>query len=293
MRLLIKFMPKSLSKVKDMKKWLKYYIAAKTERSGIVEYLKDRSKTDEHHFRVYESFDCYGFENTGTAMGLYLPSVTFAGGFKMIEAGRGQERDWNAIETKCIGLGDPYCEIKVVPGEIDELKSSLEKDSVVLDRIHDKLMRRLMGFMLHGKSLIERPKLGSAIGLHTVRHTFCFPDLAGERYQMALRMGGAKAGKEVGGHLMEAEMNEREAMKLFHHFLEHCKMGKVKIGETVRIWENCENITTKFLEIRHETPSCHFTTGFLNGFFATVKNQHVKETRCIAMGDPYCEWEFR
>jgi KaiC/GvpD/RAD55 family RecA-like ATPase len=24
-----------------------------------------------------------------------------------------------------------------------------------------------------------------------------------------------------------------------------------------------------------------------------VKNLHVKETKCVGMGDPYCEWEFR
>jgi predicted hydrocarbon binding protein len=42
-----------------------------------------------------------------------------------------------------------------------------------------------------------------------------------------------------------------------------------------------------------KVPSCHFTTGFLNGFFSAVKNLHVKETKCIGMGDPYCEWEFR
>jgi predicted hydrocarbon binding protein len=30
--------------------------------------------------------------------------------------------------------------------------------------------------------------------------------------------------------------------------------------------------------------TCNFTTGFFNGFFSAVKNQHVKETRCIAMG---------
>jgi predicted hydrocarbon binding protein len=52
--------------------------------------------------------------------------------------------------------------------------------------------------------------------------------------------------------------------------------------------ENCERFG-----IKTEQPSCYFTTGFLNGFFATVKNQHVKEIKCIAMGDPYCEWEFR
>jgi predicted hydrocarbon binding protein len=38
--------------------------------------------------------------------------------------------------------------------------------------------------------------------------------------------------------------------------------------------------------------SCFFTTGFLNGFFSAVKNQHVREIKCIAMGDPYCEWEI-
>jgi predicted hydrocarbon binding protein len=40
-------------------------------------------------------------------------------------------------------------------------------------------------------------------------------------------------------------------------------------------------------------PSCFFTTGFFNGFFSAVKNQHVKEVKCIGLGDPYCEWEFR
>ena len=29
------------------------------------------------------------------------------------------------------------------------------------------------------------------------------------------------------------------------------------------------------------------------GFFSGIRNQHLKETRCIAMTDPYCEWEFR
>jgi KaiC/GvpD/RAD55 family RecA-like ATPase len=26
---------------------------------------------------------------------------------------------------------------------------------------------------------------------------------------------------------------------------------------------------------------------------SAVRNQHVKERKCIAMGNPYCEWEFR
>jgi predicted hydrocarbon binding protein len=57
--------------------------------------------------------------------------------------------------------------------------------------------------------------------------------------------------------------------------------------------ENCESVFYKFMTKKQEEPTCYFTTGFINGFFSTIRNQHVKETKCIAMGDPYCEWEFR
>jgi predicted hydrocarbon binding protein len=55
---------------------------------------------------------------------------------------------------------------------------------------------------------------------------------------------------------------------------------------------SCESIGM-LLATKRKEPCCLFTTGFFNGVFAAVTNQHVKETRCIAMGDPYCEWEFR
>jgi predicted hydrocarbon binding protein len=112
--------------------------------------------------------------------------------------------------------------------------------------------------------------------------------LASERYRMAMKLGGARAGKVLGERLMEAGLKEDEAVKNILHLLDHCKVGKVSMDETIRMIQNCESFM-----IKAEEPSCHFTTGFLNGFFSSVKNQHVKETRCIAMGDPYCEWEFR
>jgi predicted hydrocarbon binding protein/KaiC/GvpD/RAD55 family RecA-like ATPase len=295
MRLALKFMPKSFSKVKDMKK-VGNSIGRNImgpERSGTIEYLEDASKTDEHYFRLSECSDCWGFENIGTTMASYIPP-TFAGMCQGFEYWKGLERDWNAVETKCIGLGDPYCEFKVVPGEISELKDSLKKDSSVIERIHERLMHRLMGFMLDGKPLIEtRPKLGSDIQLHAVFHAMAFPAIAGERYQMALRMGGAKAGKEVGEHLLDKGMGEDEAVQQVLSLLEHCKVGKVAIAETIKMRENCESSQTKLFTTKVKEPSCFFTTGFLNGFFYAVTNQHVKETRCIAMGDPYCEWEFR
>ena len=288
------FMPKSLSKVGDMKKMSKFLGEGKEpwERGWIVEYLEDVSKTDEHYVRIHESYECWGFENLGTTVASHFGPEN-AGGLMGFESLRGLERDWNVVETKCVGLGDPYCEFKFVPGEIDGLKDSLKKDSSVIERIHERLMHRLIGFLVEGNPLVERPRLGSDIHIHPVMHAMGFPHVAGERYQMALRMGGAKVGKEVGERLMDAGLREDEAIKRVFHFLEHCKIGKVSLDETVRMEENCESMRESLFAPKREEPSCYFTTGFLNGFFSAIKNLHVKETKCIAMGDPYCEWEFR
>ena len=151
-----------------------------------------------------------------------------------------------------------------------------------------------MGFLLYGKPLVERPGFSSYVNLHPVIHCFGFPylALAGERYRMALRMGGARSGKEVGERLKDAGLSEDEAVRRVLHLLEYCKVGKVTVGGTIRIRENCESIPLGFFTLI-EQPSCLFTTGFFNGFLSAINNQHVKETKCIAMGDPYCEWEFR
>jgi predicted hydrocarbon binding protein/KaiC/GvpD/RAD55 family RecA-like ATPase len=290
-RFLIKlFFPKSLSKVKDMKKIFERYFKPSftKHRIATMEYLDGISKKDEHYVRGYEHYECWGFENVGASLGIMKPAM-MAGSFQGMEELAGElERDWNVVETKCIGLGDPYCEFKLVPGEIDELKSSLEAiDSTILERINDRLMDRLTGFMLHGTPLWDRPTWGSGVHIHEIQHITAAP-LVSERLQMVFSIGGARAGKILGERLLGSGLGEQNAVKRVINLMEHCKVGKITLGETVRIKENCERFGMKT-----EQPSCYFTTGFLNGFFSAIKNQHVKETRCIAMGDPYCEWEFR
>jgi predicted hydrocarbon binding protein len=267
-----------------------YDIGAKWERSGIIKYLKDISKTDEHYFRVYENADCWELENVGATIASHLPPH-MAGQLIGFER---DGRNWNAVETKCIGLGDPYCEFKLIPKEIGELKSSLEKDASVVERIHERLMERLMGFLLEGKALVDRPGFGSDVHLHPISHAFGFPyiSLGGDRYRMALRMGGAKSGKGIGERLLAAGLNEDEVLKRVLNFLDGCKVGKVTMEETIRIRENCESLATTMGVTRREEPCCFFTTGFLNGLFSAVRNQHVREIKCIAAGDPYCEWEI-
>jgi predicted hydrocarbon binding protein len=293
MRLMLRlFMPKNFSKVKDMKKMAKFFQLWSQRRWGILEYLEDTSKTDEHHFRVDESYECCGLGEVGATMASFLPPAT-AGMCQGLESWKGLEREWNVIETKCIGLGDPYCEWKMMPGEIDELKASLKKESSVVQTINERLIQRLVGFLIDGKPLLEtRERLGNEFLLPSMG--ISFPALVSERYQMAQRLGGAKAGKEVGEHLVKVGIAEDEAVKRVVNLLEHCKVGDVTVDETIKIKQNCEVSWIKFFTKGFlEEPSCYFTTGFLNGFFSAVKNQHVKETKCIAMGDSYCEWEFR
>jgi len=291
-RLLLRFMPKDFSKAKDMKKVMSMgqrQFGSEGDRDSILEYVEEISKTDEHYVRAYESTTCWGFDNVGAALALGDLGL-MAGVLSGFEKDRGgPDRDWNAVETKCIGLGDPYCEIKIVPGEIDELKGSLEAiDNTMIERIQGRLMDQLMRFLLQGKPLWERPTLGNEVGLHTFSHLVVIPATISERCRMAIRLGGAMGGKAVGEHLMDAGIREDEAVQHIHSLLEQCKVGRVTMDETIRIRENCESSAVK-----SDEPSCFFTTGFLNGFFSAVKNQHVKETKCIAIGDPYCEWEFR
>jgi len=289
-RLLIKlFMPKSFSKVKDMKKILESSFKSQHSllRIATVEYRDDISKTDEHYLRFYEGYECWGLENVDASLGIMKPAM-MAGSFKgMEELLGGPERDWNAIETKCIGLGDPYCEVKFVPGEIEDLKDSLEKDSLVIERVNDRLMDHLMEFLLQDKPLMKRPTWGSDVHIHELQHVTASPNVDA-RLRMVFRMGGARAGKMLGEALLEAALSEQEVVRRMITLLNQCKVGKITLADTIRMKENCERFGMKTGE-----PSCYFTTGFFNGFFSAVKNQHVKETKCIAMGDPYCEWEFR
>jgi predicted hydrocarbon binding protein len=112
---------------------------------------------------------------------------------------------------------------------------------------------------------------------------------------MALRMGGTRTGKMVGEGLARAGMREDEAIERVLGLLEHCKVGRVSLDGTISMRESCESLWTSMYRKEFyswKEPCCFFTTGFLNGFFSAVKNQHVKEVKCIGLGDPYCEWEF-
>lgn len=284
--------PKTFSDVNDVKKSTKYgmfYInmARNTEHSGIIEYQPQISRIDEHYFRIYENSDCWGLGDMGISLAAHLPAA-MAGVASSFEIYR---RNWNAIETKCIGQGDPYCEVKLVPGEILELDSSLEKSKEETQRIIDRLLDYVTANILEHKPYPSRPQLGDEVHIHVAFHAMGFPHIAGERFTMAQRMGGAKVGHELGRRLLDVGLLPEEVIQHVVQFMNDFKVGNVTAGNTVRIECNIESIRTAFWTDIEE-PSCYFTTGFLNGLFSAVKNQRVWEVKCLAADDPYCEWEI-
>ncbi len=286
MRLMMKlFLPKSFSKIRNMKRFASYLLKnAEGMGMGVWEYAKNISRKDEHYFRTYESSVCWLFNNIGARLGFHgLGSI--AG---MLKAFESKKRDWNVVETKCVGKGAPYCEFKAVAGEIAELKEFLESiDNSVVEKIHECLIGQLIKSIFQGKQLPERPRLGNGIAFNQMFLISSLPALVSERYRMAVRMGGARMGKGVGEQLMKTGMGKDEIIKQVIDFMEYCRVGKITLGETIRIMENCESFG---LDTKEST--CFFTTGFLNGLFSVVKNQHVREIKCVAAGDPYCEWEI-
>jgi predicted hydrocarbon binding protein len=255
-------------------------------RKATLEYLSAISETDEHHIAEHEHYECWGLENVGTSLAIMEPAM-MAGMLKgMEELFGGPGRDWNVVETKCLGRGDPHCEFKAVPGEIEELEGSLEKDSEAIEAVHERLMEHLMGFLLRGEPLMERPILGGGVHMHEVQHVTAAP-LVNERLRIVFRMGGARAGKILGERLLDSGLGEDEAVGRVLDLIEHCKVGAIMPGDTIRMAENCERYRDST-----EGPSCYFTTGFLTGLLLAVKGQHVREVKCIAAGDPYCEWEI-
>jgi len=284
--------PRTFNSPNDIKKiwWfgLPYSGAARMERFGRIEYLPEKSKIDEYHYRIYENSDCWDLKDIGSTVASYLPPA-MAGNYMGLES---LERTWNAVETKCIGLGDPYCEVKIFPGALNEVQDHLKRDSEKVSLIHNHLVEKYTTYITENQKLTDRQQFGPDIHLQIPFHAFGFAHLAGDRTQMALRMGGVKSGKEIAERLLSAGYEPDEVISKVLDSLETLKVGVVTVSDDrLIIEENIEPIRTWYMTPLREL-SCHFTSGFLNGLYRFTFNLRVNETRCFAAGDTCCEWEI-
>ena len=285
--------PKEIRSPKDVRKiWhpfgFPYGPGARMERYGRIEYLPDKSQVDEYHYRIYENSDCWDLENIGSTIASYLPPA-MAGQFMGLES---KIRTWNAIETRCIGLGDPYCEVKLIPGSSKTAHDQLERDPETVSRIHKHLIRKYISSIRDHQLLSARPEFGPDIHLQIPFHNFGFAHIAGDRSRMALRMGGVISGKELVEGLLAAGMDPDGIIEKIFESFKTLKTGIItRIDNRIVIEENIEPMRTWYMTKIRDL-SCYFTTGFLNGIFRTAYDLHIKETKCLAAGDPHCEWEI-
>jgi len=60
----------------------------------------------------------------------------------------------------------------------------------------------------------------------------------------------------------------------------------------VHLYDSFESLV---MAKKSERPMCFFIKGYIAGLLSTIlkKEVHVEETKCIAMGDPYCEFRIK
>jgi predicted hydrocarbon binding protein len=278
-------LPKNFKSVKDMNRMTGFFGKAFSDSGiGSWSYCSEESKEDEHHFHVYGNSSCWGLEKIGASTGF----IQLGGLAGIIRAFEKEERDWDAIETHCIGKGDPYCELVFSPGTFDVKNHLRSINFGVAQTVYSRLVEHLLGYLVLDKGLPARKGMAQTVFVDRMLALTSIPSLINTRYRRSLQFGGARLGIAVGNRMLQSGLRPPEITQRVFGFLNSSKVGKVSAADDIRIEENCE-ITGLLSGER----SCFFTTGFLNGLYYSISGQTVRETKCVGLGDPYCAWEVR
>ena len=246
--------------------------------------MGDSSARGIFRFRKDESALSWGLANMGSPLCFYDCGVV-AGELNSLDK---DGCEWEVFEEKCIGMGDKSCVIVCsteMPKQFHESFSKLTSEgaTAIGQRILNEILSRASG----ERTIPPRPRFGDLANLAMFQEVTSVPALSDERYLMAMRMAGARVGSQIATVLSQRGLNDEAATRFLLQIYSEMKAGRLQIGETVRVFENCESAGIKIGE-----RLCFFTTGLLNGFHTTKMNRTVKETKCSALGDRYCKWEF-
>lgn len=115
--------------------------------------------------------------------------------------------------------------------------------------------------------------------------------------QVVWHLAGKGAGKSMANLIQKRIKSDsiKDVSKKIAEIYERCGWGRVqpiifrqKTSEfLIRIYNNA------FVRgIRSQTSSCYYIKGLLEGIFEQLTGKHAKseETKCMAKGDPYCEF---
>ncbi len=246
--------------------------------------LEAQSTRSMFRYRKKESALCWGLPKVGSSLCFYDCGALAGILVSMDKEGC----EWEVYEEQCVGMGNDSCVMVISPERSPKFLDSFSKlgcDAVA--EIGHTVMNEIILRAEGQRKIPTRPRFGDLAFLSLFQEVTSVPALSDERYLMAMRMAGAKVGHEIATLVSKRAHSALEAERFMESIYSTMKAGRMRVGETIRIFENCESVGIKINE-----PLCFFTTGLLNGFSSAILNRRIKKTKCVATNDRYCEWEF-
>lgn len=175
----------------------------------------------------------------------------------------------------------------------------------------EKLIRNIeedLGLLIKGQTLTSpRKELKDEIDFRAARLIIYSLQWASVGYQSALRFAGAKIGQETGNHFVSREISLilKDIKKIF----EGLKWAKVETEIDIKNKKInlrlIDSLTSAGISNINQS-ICFFEEGFIDGCLDGVIKRSgpltltgvpegitgvdVKETKCVGLGDPHCEF---
>lgn len=175
----------------------------------------------------------------------------------------------------------------------------------------EKLIRKIeddLGLLIKDQAPAPiRKELKDEINLRVARLIIFSLQWASVGYQSALRFAGAKTGHEIGNHFVAREISL--VLKDIKKIFEGLKWGKVEAEIDIKNKKInlrlIDSLTSSGISNINQS-ICFFEEGFIDGCLdgvikrsgpltlaglgGGVTGVDVKETKCVGLGDPHCEF---
>ncbi len=196
---------------------------------------------------------------------------------------------WDSMETKCVGVGDPFCELELYlhEGEISPKVTPLPKEEY--EKMGDALIKHIIE--RRNKTTEEIGGLTPISISQSVNYLL-----------LSTSKGQAVASKWV-GKVVGVKMIKEAKIRTLFDALECLKDIFLDLRTGILEYElRPEAITVKLRESVYSSgvenigmKLCIFLAGIVEGGIteATKKEWIVTETQCTANGDPLCEFECK
>ena len=181
---------------------------------------------------------------------------------------------------------------------LEELAAALKQLDVVVElEVHEAEVPGLIVDAAHFPLLFLGQEV-VVIDLRMIGHMFSrLDEVFGTGASVILYEMGVRAGKVIVEEVVECGIREEDVLKVLAALgvargwgiTEILSWDPRAVRLVLRVWENFE---CKPLAGRKRKPHSHFMRGVIAGIVSKLTGQPVKvrEVKCLAKGDPYCEF---